>query len=177
MKKLLFLSFLTAMSVAALAAPPAEEGKTIFATRCASCHNLTKNMTGPALAGVHERRSIEWIMSFIRSSQTMVKSGDTTAVALFQKFNNIPMPDHKDLSDADIKSIVDYIKTAKPEAAEKPLFAKPTRLRPSYTPLSWAKDSNFFIIYLSVVGFLVASMVAWVYVKELERKAAASKAT
>src|SRR5688500_16613500 len=93
---LLLLTLLPAAT--ALADPPAEEGKTIFAARCASCHNVNKDLTGPALAKVDERRSMEWIVSFIRSSQSLVKSGDKDAVAVFEKFNRIPMPDHPDLS-------------------------------------------------------------------------------
>src|SRR5687767_9005656 len=103
---LLFSSSLTVM------ANPIEEGKAIFSSRCASCHNINKDLTGPALAGVSDRRTIEWITSFIKSSQTMVKSGDKDAVALFEKFNKIPMPDHLDLTDDNIKSIVAYIKSA-----------------------------------------------------------------
>ena len=69
-------------------------------------------MTGPALAGVDQRRSIDWIINFVHSSQTVIKNGDAYAVALYQKFNKVQMPDHPDLSPGDIKNIVAYIKTA-----------------------------------------------------------------
>ncbi|HZF63666.1 MAG TPA: cytochrome c, partial [Chitinophagaceae bacterium] len=93
--KLKFLLLITAIVAAAtvLASPPVEEGKSIFATRCAACHNVNKTLTGPALAGVDERRSLEWIVNFVHSSQTMIKNGDKDAVALYKQFNNIPMPD------------------------------------------------------------------------------------
>jgi cytochrome c2 len=90
--RLFLLTFFTAIVVSANATPPVEDGKTIFTARCAACHNVNKQLTGPALAGVHERRSIDWIIKFVHSSQTMVKSGDKDAVALFEKFNKIPMP-------------------------------------------------------------------------------------
>src|SRR4051812_39070978 len=80
-----------------IASPPAEEGKAIFITRCAACHNINKTLTGPALAGVNERRSIEWIVNFVHSSQSVIRGGDRDAVALFEKFNRIQMPDHSDL--------------------------------------------------------------------------------
>jgi cytochrome c2 len=82
-----------------LAAPPVEEGKSIFQARCAACHNINKTLTGPALAGVDQRRSMDWIVDFVHSSQTVIKNGDKDAVALFKQFNNIPMPDHNDLSE------------------------------------------------------------------------------
>ena len=70
------------LSMAAFAVP-IEEGKTIFAFRCAACHNINKTLTGPALAGVDERRAMDWIINFVHSSQSMVKAGDKDAVALF----------------------------------------------------------------------------------------------
>src|SRR5688572_32544516 len=92
-------------------ANPVEDGKAIFMSRCAACHNVNKVLTGPALAGVDQRRSIEWITKFIQSSQTLVKSGDKDAIAIFQQFNKIPMPDHTDLTADNIKSIVDFIRS------------------------------------------------------------------
>src|SRR5688572_6757319 len=73
---------------------PPKDGKLIFNSRCAACHNVNQVLTGPALAGVHDRRSMDWIIKFVRSSQAMVKNGDKDAVAIYEKFNKIPMPDH-----------------------------------------------------------------------------------
>ncbi|HEX2532360.1 MAG TPA: cytochrome c [Chitinophagaceae bacterium] len=156
---------------AAFAIPPVEEGKTIFTNRCASCHNVNKVMTGPALAGLHERRSIEWIISFVKSSQSLVKAGDKEAVALFEKFNKIPMPDHPDLTDDNIKSIVEYIKSAGSAEGEKAPFATPARQRPNYTPLK-TTDYGFFLTYLALVGMLVMGLLFAVRVKELQRQRA-----
>lgn len=142
-----------------------QDGKTIFMSRCASCHNINKTLTGPALAGVDERRSIDWITNFIHSSQSMVKKGDKDAVALFEKFNKIPMPDHQDLSAEEIKNIVTYIKSeSKPEAEEKAPFAKPGMKRPHFTPLSF-NDYGFFIGYLGVVVLLILVLLFAVQVK------------
>jgi cytochrome c551/c552 len=152
------------------AAPPAEEGKSIFAARCASCHNVNKTLTGPALAGIHERRSLDWIASFIKSSQSMIKSGDKDAVALFEKYNKIPMPDHMDLNTDQIKGIVEYIKsegaTAEVETAP---FSKLTKLRPLYLPLSLANDYGFFIGFLILVVMLIAALLFAVQLKQYER--------
>jgi mono/diheme cytochrome c family protein len=170
MNKLLTLPLLLLLFNTSFAAtPPAEEGKTIFAARCASCHNLSKILTGPALAGVHERRSIDWIISFVKSSQTMVKAGDKDAVALFTKFNNIPMPDHADLSEENIKNIVEFIKTAPKEAVDKAPFAKPSKLRPSYVPLSIMNNAGFFMVFLGFVLLLVLLLLFAVHVKEYQR--------
>lgn len=41
----------------------AEEGKKLYeANNCGSCHALDKKVVGPALRGVTERRSEEWLI-------------------------------------------------------------------------------------------------------------------
>jgi cytochrome c551/c552 len=162
----LFIAFITSLN----AAPPVEEGKTLFNSRCAACHNINKQLTGPALAGVHERRSIDWIINFVQSSQSMVKSGDKDAVALFEKFNKIPMPDHPDLTDDNIKSIVDFVKAESKTATESAPFAKPGKLRPNYTPLSISKDYLYFIGFFSAVGILIVTLLFAVEISALKRK-------
>lgn len=157
------------MAVTAYATPPIEEGKSLFLSRCAACHNVNKNMTGPALAGIEERRTLEWIISFIQSSQTMVKGGDSAALAIFEKFNKVPMPDHTNLTDENIKSILEYIKTeSKPVTEEKVPFAKPGKKQPFYQPIS-IRNYGFFIGYLTVVAALILSLYSAVQLKTFER--------
>lgn len=148
---------------------PSDEGKIIFTSRCASCHNVNKQVTGPALAGIEKRRSIDWIIGFVHSSQNLVKNGDKDAVALFAQFNQIVMPDHPDLTNAQIKNVVDYIKSAAASVSDKPPFARPGKLAPSYMPLS-INNYFFFTGYLVIVGLLVFALLAWVYVKDLQRR-------
>lgn len=171
MKAVSFLSVIIFFaSVHGYASPPAEKGKVIFSTRCAACHNVNKLLTGPALGGVDERRSMQWIIDFVQSSQTVIKNGDKQAVALFAEFNKIPMPDHKDLTAEDISNIVQYIKSAKvsavPEAAP---FRKPGKLRPLYVPLSWSDDYRYFISFFVANTLLVAALLILVNVKGVER--------
>ena len=54
-------------------------------------------------------RNNEWLLRFIRSSQQFIKSGDTAAVAIYNKYNKIPMPDIQ-LSNDQILSVIEYIK-------------------------------------------------------------------
>lgn len=170
-KKLPLLLLLLSGVALANAAPPVEEGRTIFTSRCAACHNINKTMTGPALAGVDQRRSIDWIIKFVQSSQTLVKSGDKDAVALFNQFNNVPMPDHPDLTGEHIKSIVEYIKSeAKPAEEEKAPFAKPSEQKTDYRPLSLQKDYGFFIAYLAAVVMLIVTFIFLVHLNNTIRK-------
>lgn len=164
--KLLLIAFSVALF--AKATPPTEEGKAIFTARCAACHNINKILTGPALAGVLDRHSIDWIINFVHSSQTVIKGGDPYAVALFNKFNKIQMPDHPDLTADNIKNIVEYITSESKNGSDKAPFAKPSKVHPAYVPLS-ISNYTFFISFLVLIGLLIAALLFAVQIKEYQR--------
>jgi cytochrome c551/c552 len=166
--KLILITLLLLLHISLFATPPVEEGKAIFANRCAACHNINKTITGPALAGIEERRSMDWIFKFIHSSQNMIKSGDQDAIAVYEKFNKIPMPDHADLTEENVKSIVEYIKSESVTTNEVAPFARPGKLIKAYTPLS-INNYGFFIGFLAAVALLIAGLVFAVQVKCAQR--------
>ncbi len=58
-------------------------GEAEFNTTCVACHTVGKGrLVGPDLAGVTERRSAEWLISFIKSSQARINSGVRDAVSV-----------------------------------------------------------------------------------------------
>ncbi|MBL7696913.1 MAG: cytochrome c [Chitinophagaceae bacterium] len=146
------------------------EGKTIFTTRCAACHNVNKIATGPALAGVDERRSIDWIINFVQSSQTMIKKGDKDAVALYEKFNRIPMPDHPDLTADDIKNVVAFIKSESKEAGAQKAAFKPTTRKPNYRPVSLTKDIWPLSAIFGAIILLIGSLLFAVKVNDMKKE-------
>lgn len=168
---LLTLFVLIAIAIKANADTPTDEGKKIFTTRCAACHNVNKAMTGPALAGIDQRRDIDWIINFVQSSQSLVKNGDSYAVAIFEKFNKVPMPDQPDLTPDNIKNVVEYIKSQSIASdAGKAPFAKPGKKRAEYLPLSLQKDYWFFIVYLGTVVMLISALLFAVQLKRFQNK-------
>lgn len=93
--------------------PSAVDGEKIFKQNCAACHSVGKGkLVGPDLKGVNTRRSEAWLLKFIKSSQTMVKSGDKDAVAVFNENNRIPMPD-QNLTTQQMKDVLAYLKSVK----------------------------------------------------------------
>lgn len=174
-KKLGLVLFALLHVPAFIRAEPIEEGKEIFTSRCAACHNVNKVLTGPALAGVNQRRSMEWIIQFVHSSQTLIKSGDKDAVAVFNQFNNVTMPDHPDLTADNIKSIVEYIKSQVVAVEPRGPFAKPGKLRTAYLPLSLSRDSMLVVAYLMMVVLLVMLLLFAVRLKNLQVKSAKDK--
>jgi mono/diheme cytochrome c family protein len=167
----LIIGLLFFWNVANAAPDPPLDGKSIFISRCAACHNVNKTLTGPALAGVDERRSIDWIINFVHSSQTMVKKGDKDAVALYEKLNKIPMPDHSDLTAENIKSIVEFIKSeSKPAEADKSPFAKPSVKKLNYLPLSLTKDFWPLMGILGSILLLIATLLFAVKVNSMKKE-------
>jgi len=146
-----------------------DDGKTIFMSRCAACHNVNVKVVGPALAGVGDRHNLNWIFNFVHSSQSLVKGNDKDAVTLFHQFNNMIMPDHPDLSDDQIQSILAYIKTQEKNSVNSSTsVVRLERPRPNYTPIS-ISNLDFFGSYILLVLFLAACLLAAVRVKELQR--------
>ncbi len=91
-----------------------QNGGPMFNTFCSACHTISKGkLIGPDLADVHLRRSDEWLLEFITSSQTMVKKGDPDAVAIYEEFKKTVMPDAPYNADQ-IKEIIGYIKSKSP---------------------------------------------------------------
>jgi cytochrome c2 len=97
----------------------ATEPSTLFKTKCSSCHTFGKgDRIGPDLKGVTERHSREWLIPWIRSSETLIRRGDPTAIALFRKYRQQRMPEH-DLSDAQIGALLDYFQAGGPALDER----------------------------------------------------------
>lgn len=84
-------------------------GKSIFNANCRTCHRLDQKNVGPALRGVTDRRSIDWTKKFIRNSQALIASGDAQAVAIYNEYNQLAMPNHEFLSDDDLMNLLAYV--------------------------------------------------------------------
>ncbi len=87
-------------------------GKAIFSTKCASCHAINSKVIGPALAGVEDRwvdrkLLIKWVQNF----SAAVATGDPYSIAM-AGFSSTEMQKFPELKDADVESVLAYIKTA-----------------------------------------------------------------
>lgn len=88
----------------------ANEGQDLFKLTCAACHTIGGGrLVGPDLINIAEKRNQDWLISFIKSSTTMINSGDADAIAISDKFKGLLMPDNA-YTDTQILSILEYIK-------------------------------------------------------------------
>ena len=98
------------------------EGAQYFNQICTACHTIGKGrLVGPDLANVQERRSDQWLQKFIKSSQTLINSGDPDAVAIFEEYNKMVMPDAP-FTDDQIGAVIVYIKAASGGSEEAALI-------------------------------------------------------
>jgi cytochrome c2 len=101
----------------------AQDGKALFNANCASCHKMDKDLTGPALMGVHDRWNNDKLLAlWIKNWNKAVASGDAYAVKIKDWSPSSMTVFEGTLSDAQIDAILGYIKAWKPEA--KPTAAE-----------------------------------------------------
>ncbi len=86
----------------------ADKGKELYKANCTACHKFKKRYIGPALAGITERRSPEWIMNMMLNTTEMLEK-DPVAKALIQEYN-APMA-QQTLTEEDARAIVEYFRT------------------------------------------------------------------
>jgi len=84
------------------------QGEEIFQRLCVMCHTVGGgDLIGPDLRGVEGRHTEEWIIRFVQRSQQMVGEGDSAAVALFEQYLRVPMPDQA-LTDDEVRAVMAF---------------------------------------------------------------------
>lgn len=147
----------------------AEEGKKLYeANNCGSCHAMDKKVVGPALRGVNDRRSEEWLIKWIRNNEALRKSGDADANALYKEYGGAAMNIFENLSPDQVKHILEYIKTA-----PKPVVPKTTTAAAGEE--SGKSDSNTLFILLALIGIFVIVLVILGKVRNTLRRLASEQ--
>lgn len=132
-------------------AQDAKEGAALFKANCSSCHKIDKKMTGPALAGMSERHSEEWLLKWIKNSGALIASGDETAVKLFADWNKVAMPAFTQFSDDQIKGIIAYVKEEEAKAAAPAAGAA--------VGAEKSEANNFMIIGMAAILVLAVGVI------------------
>ncbi len=150
------------------------KGKTLYNTNCASCHQLDKKMTGPALRNVEARLAEEqgldreWLNKWIRNSAGLIKSGDAYANQIYNEYNGTAMTAFPQLSDQDISDILAY--TAQPKAEPAPAAGSETGAAGAQTE---GGISNKLILGALAILFALLAMALVLVRKTLNRFAEA----
>jgi len=85
-------------------------GKELFSANCASCHSVSKELTGPALAGFEKRLPVTQLYLFIQHSKKAYRK--SKYLARLKKEYDIEHFSFPSLTKADIDDIRQYINAA-----------------------------------------------------------------
>lgn len=85
----------------------AEKGKNLFQTACTACHRFETRAIGPALKGVTQRRSPEWIMNMILNPMEMTTK-DPIAQQLMKEYKTQMTPTN--LSEEEARAVLEYLR-------------------------------------------------------------------
>jgi mono/diheme cytochrome c family protein len=92
--------------------PDTIRGKELFMSKCATCHNVNRQVTGPALAGVEKRVPDKKLLyAWVRNNQAVLKLGNVYFRKLYNCYNKTPMNIFPELEDADVEDILAYIRS------------------------------------------------------------------
>ena len=88
------------------------KGHEIFNQTCVACHSFDQDGIGPALGGITEQVSADWLERFIRDPKAVIESGDERAKASFEKYKSI-MPSFAHYKEDEIDGLIAYLNTQK----------------------------------------------------------------
>jgi cytochrome c class I len=88
----------------------AAKGEETFNTYCTVCHRPKKRLTGPAMIGLLDRRTPEWVMNMILNPDVMEKQ-DPIAKKLVEEYNTLML--NQRLNEQQARELLEYIRTIK----------------------------------------------------------------
>lgn len=142
-----------------------QDGELLFTQNCTACHTIGGGpLVGPDLKGVSEKYEKDWIIKFIKSSQSLIKAGDEKAVAVFQQYNMVPMPDFP-FNEDEVRAILTYIKSkstsavtaeaGQPAETVKPIETE-TTLKPDKKPSEYYRPYKRLMFWSFTLALFAA---------------------
>ncbi len=94
-------------------------GEDLFITRCAICHTIGAGRSkGPDLLGVAGTRDNKWLIRWLMEPDVMLRERDPLATALFEQYDQVPMPNLK-LSEQDAIDLIYFMQVESKRAMDK----------------------------------------------------------
>ena len=135
----------------ALAQP---DGKALFNSNCASCHNPLKESTGPALQGTDQHpHGKEWVYKWVKNPSAVLASGDAHAKELVDKYKVVMTP-FPSLTNEDIDAIFTYVNSVQPPSAAAAAGG-------AQTDAGQTTDSNSWLYTVITLLLLALVIILW----------------
>ena len=127
-----------------------DEGEQLYKANCTACHQIDNKLIGPALRGVSEKYSEEWLIKWIKNSAELIASGDPDAIAIYEEYNKSPMNAFPYFSDDDVRNILAYID----QAPQKQVTSVATNSSGEFVTISDDKTNDYVILTIAIVLLL-----------------------
>ena len=146
-------------------------GEDIFKQNCAVCHRTDdQKMVGPGLKGINEKRSEEWLISWIKNSQKLINSGDKDAVAIFEEYNKTLMLPYEMYSDDEIKSVLAYIDVAAEQTGDTETATTSLGVDGTSQNDQLVLSDNFMFMFYIAIGLFVFIVIVLIWIFYLAKK-------
>ena len=137
-------------------------GEQLFRTRCATCHSIAgnelKGALGPDLLGVTERREPNWLLNWLRAPDQMLEKKDPIAIALYNKYNKVAMPNMR-LNKQEALDLIAYMDEESQRVLGKD---KRTSEKLGQEDSATSVTATFTVSHTKPASDVVAIMNAWV---------------
>lgn len=151
-RSVLLIACLAFLGFSAFAQGDAAKGEALFKAKCTACHQIDKQVVGPALGPqMSSETDDKFLVKWIENNQALIAAKDPKAVAVYAQFNQSNMTVFSDLTDADATNIITYVraqyKTIQAAAAKTPVNAAPVETGPSN------------LVILALIGVIVLAFI------------------
>lgn len=89
------------------------QGEALFKAKCATCHIIDRDNTGPALKGVRKKWTDagekDYLYEWVRNSQKLIASGKSRMAMAIKDFSPVTVMPEQQVSKAEIDQIFDYV--------------------------------------------------------------------
>ncbi|MDB5122021.1 MAG: cytochrome [Mucilaginibacter sp.] len=151
-RSVLLIACLAFFGFSAFAQGDATKGEALFKAKCTACHQIDKQVVGPALGPqMSSETDDKFLVKWIENNQALIAAKDPKAVAVYAQFNQSNMTVFPEITDADATNIITYVraqyKTIQAAAAKAPVNAAAVETGPSN------------LVILALIGVIVLAFI------------------
>jgi mono/diheme cytochrome c family protein len=152
-RSVLLIACLAFLGFSSFAQGDATKGEALFKAKCTACHQIDKQVVGPALGPqMSSETDDKFLVKWIENNQALIAAKNPKAVAVYAQFNQSNMTVFPEITDADATNIITYVraqyKTIQAAAAKAPVNAAAVETGPSNLVI-------FALIGVIVLAFII----------------------
>jgi mono/diheme cytochrome c family protein len=152
-RSVLLIACLAFLGFSAFAQGDATKGEALFKAKCTACHQIDKQVVGPALGPqMSSETDDKFLVKWIENNQALIAAKDPKAVAIYAQFNQSNMTVFPEITDADATNIIAYARTQ--WKTDQAAAAKTTA--PGAVPVETGPSS---LVIFALIGVIVLAFI------------------